>query len=167
MEHSKNKADVPATMVDGYLFWGRGCHFLAPHVCGCRMERRTQILLKSFLGMAGACTVLPFLSALCCFRLAAGLQFTLQSLVTSPPQVCPADLAAWCPQDRETVTKEVAPVCPVSPGCRQAWLGPPISTHCTFPFSSFQTNPQAFSKTTSAHGSLRPLTAARCRGLTL
>lgn len=45
------------------------------------------------------------------------LQFTLQSLVTSPPQVCPADLAAWCPQDRETVTKEVAPVCP-----RLSWV---------------------------------------------
>lgn len=108
---------------------------------------------------AGHTPILPFLS----FLLLRPLQFTLQSLVMNPLQVCPANLAAWCPQDRETVTKEGPPVCPCLSWVLAGLAWPSnLHTLCAFPLSSFQINPQAFSKTTSAYGSLRLLIAARC-----
>lgn len=153
-----------------FFFWREvgGVTFWPQFAGGCQTEARKQIPAQEPLGDrrdgGGACTSPPFpVFPLLLWPLS--LQFTLQSLAISPLQLCPADLTAWCPQDREKVAKEGVPLCPISPGCWQAWLGPPISTHsvCAFPFSSFQTNPQTFSKTTSAYGSLRPLMAARCR----
>lgn len=134
-------------------------------------EMRKPILSQEPLGGQwgwgwGACTYPPFpVYSLCCFG-PLGLQFTLQSLVISPLHVCPTDLNAWCPQDRETVTKKMPHSALVSPGCWQAWPGPPIATHLVpFHFQASRQIHKPLQKATSAYGSLRPLMAARC-GLT-
>lgn len=126
-------------MVDGYFFRGEGRResLSGLFVCGCQMELRKQNLAQEPLRDQGPwqSPTLPFLPILCC----CGLEFTLQSLVTSPLLVCAAGLTAWYPQDREAVAGERqenggpwAAACPrcalVSPYCWQAWPGPSVST---------------------------------------
>lgn len=117
---------------EGVTFWP---------VCDCQTELRKQNLAQEPLMDQGpwqsglAITYPPFRPILCC----CSLQFTLQSLVTSPLLVCAAGLTARYPQDRETLAGERredggpwAAACPwyalVSPDCWQAWPGPPVST---------------------------------------